>query len=170
MSSNSQPTVKAARSRELTGRTVLICLIAFFAVVAGVNAIMVRAAVTTFGGLETQSSYRAGLLFAKETAAARAQDARSWQVQASVVRDGERHKVTIDARDAAGRPLTGLSAAVLLAHPTYRRSDRTVETVEVSPGRFSGAIESMRGQRDLAIELMRGDERVFRSKTRVVLQ
>ena len=36
---------------------------------------MIRCAVTTFGGVETESAYQAGLAFKRETAAARAQDA-----------------------------------------------------------------------------------------------
>ena len=156
--------------RELTGRAVLICLVAFFAVVAGVNAIMVRAAVSTFGGVETQSSYRAGLLFAKEIAASQAQDARDWRVQASVTRAGDRQRIEIAVRDAAGRPLTGLSASVALAHPTDRRADRRVNATEVSPGRFAGTVDAIEGQRDLAIEFMRGEERVFRSKSRIILK
>ena len=51
--------------REVTGRMVLVCLVAFFAVVAGVNAVMIRAAVSTFGGVETESAYQAGLAFAR---------------------------------------------------------------------------------------------------------
>ena len=39
----------------------LFCLIGFFAVVAGVNAIMIRAAVSTFSGVETASARRAAL-------------------------------------------------------------------------------------------------------------
>ncbi|MBM3526797.1 MAG: FixH family protein [Alphaproteobacteria bacterium] len=156
--------------RELTGRTVLVCLVAFFAVVAGVNAIMIRAAVSTFGGVETQSSYRAGLQFAKEIAASRAQDARDWRVQASVTRLGDRQRIEIAVRDATGRTQTGLTAAVALAHPTDRRQDRRVDAAEVSPGRFAGTVEAIEGQRDLAIELMRGEERVFRSKSRIVLK
>ena len=54
---------------------VLICLVAFFAVVAGVNAVMIRAAVSTFGGVETDSAYQAGLAFAREIAAARRRSA-----------------------------------------------------------------------------------------------
>ena len=63
-------TDKRAPARPLTGRTVLFCLIGFFSVVAGVNAVMIRAAVSTFGGVETSSSYQAGLAFAREAAAA----------------------------------------------------------------------------------------------------
>ncbi len=43
-------------AERVTGRMVLICLVAFFAVVAGVNAVMIAAAVSTFGGVETEGS------------------------------------------------------------------------------------------------------------------
>src|SRR4051794_41770775 len=69
-------------SREVTGRMVLVGLVAFFAAVAGVNAVMIWAAVSTFGGVDTESSYQAGLAFARETAAVAAQDALHWQGKA----------------------------------------------------------------------------------------
>ena len=59
--------------RPLTGRTVLLCLIAFFAVVSIVNGIMIRAAISTFGGLETGSAYQAGQAFTHDIEAASAQ-------------------------------------------------------------------------------------------------
>src|SRR5436305_13070851 len=117
---------KRAPARPLTGRTVLFCLIGFFSVVAGVNAIMIRAAVSTFGGVETSSSYQAGLAFARNAAAARAQDDLHWQVKADVRPSGEAIVVEIDARDATGRPLTRLEASVMLHHPTYLRADQTI--------------------------------------------
>jgi len=88
----------------VTGRTVFLCLLAFFAVVGGANAILVRAAVSTFGGLETESSYQAGLVFAREEAEARAQDERHWQVAArfAPLRDGET-RLQVEARDDLGR-------------------------------------------------------------------
>jgi len=73
--------------RPVTGRMVLFCLIAFFAIVALANGLLVRFALTTFGGLETASSYQAGFAFEREAAAARAQDERHWQVSAKVLPD-----------------------------------------------------------------------------------
>src|SRR5689334_14742623 len=102
------------QARPLTGRTVLLCLIAFFGVVAIANAIMIRAAVSTFGGVETSSSYQAGLAFTQNAAAAHAQDELHWDVKADVRPVGEKVIVEIDARDAAGRPLSGLEANVIL--------------------------------------------------------
>ena len=57
----------SARTRELTGKHVLFCLVGFFAVVFAVNAVMMRAATSTFGGVETASSYKAGLMFEQDS-------------------------------------------------------------------------------------------------------
>jgi len=156
--------------RPLTGRTVLVCLIAFFGVVALANAIMIRAAVSTFGGVETASSYQAGLAFARNAAAARAQDELRWQVKANVRPGADAVVVEIDARDAAGRPLAGLEANVILHHPTDGRADRTVALSEDMAGHFRGKADRFAGQRDVLIELSRGGERLFRSQSRVMLQ
>ena len=159
-----------ASRRPLTGRMVLLCLVAFFAVVLLANGILIRAAVSTFGGLETASAYQAGQAFARETDAARAQDARQWQVKANVrLADGEA-VVEIEARDAAGTPLAGLEASAAMHHPASRRSDHAVALSEGASGRFRGSAPATAGQWDVLIELSRGGERLFRSRNRVVLQ
>ena len=158
------------RPKEITGRTVLFCLVAFFAVVAGVNFVLVKAAISTFGGLETDSSYRAGLAFGREIAAAQAQEARHWRVGAKVLpaNDGTTI-VEMSVQDAAGQPLAGLDAVVRLAHPTDRRLDHALAMHEDAPGRFRGNTTPAKGEWDVIIELSRGEERLFRSRNRVSL-
>jgi len=116
--------------RPLTGRTVLICLIGFFAVVFIANGIMISAAISTFGGVETASSYQAGLAFAREAAAAHAQDDLHWRVTAQVRHAPGATLVDIEARDSAGRPLAGLTATAQLAHPNDRRAFNLELTAE----------------------------------------
>jgi nitrogen fixation protein FixH len=156
--------------RPLTGGMVLACLIGFFVVISIANGIMIRAAVTTFGGVETASSYQAGLAYTRESAAAQAQDALHWQVKATVRPAEGKTLVDIDARDADGAPLSGLLASVVLSHPTDRRADRMVALSADAPGRFRGTVDRIAGQWDVVIELSRGAERLFRSRNRVVLQ
>jgi nitrogen fixation protein FixH len=156
--------------RTLTGRAVLIWLIAFFGIVGIVNAIMAREAISTFGGLETASSYQAGLKFEQDAADARAQDARHWHVKANVRLSGGKTLFDIDARDAAGVPLAGLAATAVLHHPTDARGDHLAKLSEDTAGHFRTTIEAATGQWDLVIELSRGEERLFRSRNRVVLQ
>jgi nitrogen fixation protein FixH len=155
--------------KEVTGRMVLICLVAFFAVVAGVNAVMIRFAVSTFGGVETESAYQAGLAFARETAAVAAQDALHWQVKAKVSAATGATLVEVVANDAADRPLTGLQASARLVHPTDRRADHEVALVEGAPGQFQGRSALLVGQWALVIELSRDGTRMFRSKNRIFL-
>ncbi|TCK30502.1 nitrogen fixation protein FixH [Ancylobacter aquaticus] len=152
--------------RPLTGRTVLICFLAFFGVIFTANFFLVRAAVTSFGGVETESSYKAGLAFRAESEAAAAQEARHWQVDAHV----EPGRVDVSARDAAGRPIADAVLAVTLQHPTNRRLDVTLDPVRVSAGRWRADDTVASGQWELVIELSREGERLFRSTNRVVIR
>jgi nitrogen fixation protein FixH len=170
MSATSSARGGGCRPKEVTGRTVLVCLVAFFAVVAGVNAVMIRAAVSTFGGVETENAYQTGRAFAREIAAVAAQDALHWQVNARVSAQAEATRVEVVAHDAADRPLAGLQATAWLVHPTDRRADQVVSLSEDAPGRFLGRSAPLAGQWTLVIELARAGDRVFRSKNRVFLR
>jgi nitrogen fixation protein FixH len=149
---------------------VLVCLVAFFAAVAGVNAVMIWAAVSTFGGVETESSYQAGLAFAQETAAVAAQDALHWQVKAKVSGVAEATLVEVVATDAADHPVSGLQAIARLMHPNDKRADQIMVLDERAPGQFRGRSAPLVGQWALVIELSREGARMFRSKNRVFLR
>lgn len=155
----------------VTGRFVLVAMLLFFGVIIGVNAVMARLAVSTFGGLETASSYKAGLAFAEETRAARDQDAQHWQVDAELKKQPDgRTLLRVSARDGQGRPLGGLTAAADLRHPTSALEDRAVDLRETAPGLYEGHAEPKPGQWHLRLDLSRGDERLFRSESRVMLR
>jgi len=158
--------------REITGRTVLLCLLGFFAVVFAVNGVMIHEALSTFGGVETDSAYQAGRKYEEDVAMARAQDARQWRVEAKVepTPDGIT-RLDIVAHDATGQPLAGLDAAVQFERPTDSRLDRRVTVIESSAGRFRGSVEDLPvGQWDLVIELSRRGNQMFRSVSRIVLK
>src|SRR3974390_3498183 len=105
------------KHREITGRHVLFSLLAFFGVVFAVNAVMVKAATSTFGGVETTSSYKAGLMFEQEVARAERQDDLHWQIDGKLARNKSGEAVLdIFARDAKGVPLAGITAQARLAH------------------------------------------------------
>ena len=77
-----------AQPGQITGLMVLGFMIAFFAVIVGVNVFMAHAAISTFGGVEIDSSYHAGQMFERDVAMAKAQDAQHWQVDAKVTPRG----------------------------------------------------------------------------------
>jgi nitrogen fixation protein FixH len=155
--------------RQLTGRMVLACLLTFFGIIFAMNVVLIRLAVSTFGGVETESSYKAGLAFAKDVAAAHAQDGRHWSVEANLRKMGADAQVVVTARDRDGRALTGLVPTARLSHPTDRRRDAELVLTETAPGRFAGTTSAPRGQWDLVIEFAREGEPLFRSKSRVTL-
>jgi nitrogen fixation protein FixH len=159
---------KARAPRPITGRTVLIYFLGFFGIVFAMNFYMVRVAVSSFSGVETESSYKAGLSFKNDIAAAQAQDARHWSVEAALQR-GDATGVIITARDAQGQVLPGLIPEVRLAHPTDKRRDVVLEFVELTPGQFRNLTPMPEGQWDLVIGLKREAETLFRSKSRISL-
>lgn len=178
------PSARPARERKLTGRTVLLCLIGFFGTVMAVNVVMIRAAISTHGGSEKISSYRAGLNFTRDRAAAQAQQVLNWQVDVVLPRreggQGEgclsplngcaaSGPVSVSIRDAQGRPLPGLEAKLILSHPTDSRRDQTLVLTDRGGGAYEGVIDTAPGGWIVDIDLDRDGEQMFRSSSRVVL-
>jgi nitrogen fixation protein FixH len=155
----------------LTGRTVLVSLIAFFGVVIGVNVVMATLAVRTMSGTDVENPYITGIKYNAEISAAREQAERGWRMTSHVDRDaGGRAVVTVEARDRDGAPLTGLALTVRLARPTDKRADRIVAMTERTGGSYRGeAVGVIAGLWDVELEADRGAERMFRSKNRVTL-
>ncbi len=157
--------------RELTGRMVLFGFIGFFAVVAAVNAIMIRAAVTTFAGTETASAYKAGLAYKAEEAAAAAQAKLNWQVDGQIVRTSSGKAVlTVNVRDKNRQPVYGIDVSARLAHPLNARLDHDIVLARIADGSFRGMTEANPGQWALTLEVKRGGDRVYLNKSRVVLK
>ncbi|MGE0563974.1 MAG: FixH family protein [Pseudolabrys sp.] len=164
---------KAVRAKgfEVTGRLVLACLIGFFALIFAVNGVMVYAAKTTFGGVETTSSYKAGLFFNRDIVTAREQQSLGWQVEGRFVRDGSGDAVLdIMAKDRNGAPLGGLTALARLAHPADARQDHEITLSDRGGGRFRGATAAAAGQWELIVDFHRGEQRMFRSRSRIILK
>jgi len=163
--------VQDTKPREMTGRTVLFWLIGFFALIFGVNAVMVKAATSTFGGVQTSSSYKAGLMFKQEIAAAERQTALNWRVEGKLVH-GKAGEAVLDIAvlDGKGNAVTGLAATAHLEHPADARRDHDVPLSLTGAGRFHGVATAPSGQWELIIDLERGGERVFRSRSRVTLK
>ena len=159
------------KTRELTGMHVLFCLIGFFGVVFAVNAVLVKAATSTFGGVETSSSYKAGLMFEQDVARAEQQVALHWQVDGKLarIRSGDA-ALDISARDTEGVPLAGLTAEARLVHPADERLDHVIALKGIAAGQFHGEAQAPPGQWELIIDLYRSDARVFRSRSRVTLR
>lgn len=163
------PTIRFRQPGELTGRRVLAMLVAFFGVVMLVNLAMVKAAISTFGGVDTRSSYEAGLAFKAEEARAKAQRTRDWRVSEHLSASGPSQVLTVDIRDDAGKPVAGMEVAARLAHPVDERRDVTVALSETIPGTYRATAEIPSGVWRLDLAVMRAGEQLFRSQNRVIV-
>ncbi|WP_083754419.1 FixH family protein [Bradyrhizobium murdochi] len=157
--------------KPLTGGKVLLMMVTFFAVVIGVNAVMMRLAIQTLPGTEVDSAYSASLAYEKEIATARDQSARNWRVDAHVERSGEGGAtLLVEARDNFGRPMSGLKFQGRFERPTDRRADLPVALAEVGIGIYRGSAPAIApGQWDLVLEGVGAGQRLFLSKNRVLL-
>ena len=157
--------------KPLTGRAVLVMLVAFFVVVFGVNGLMMKLAIQTLPGTEVDSAYSASLGYEKEIAAARNQDARAWKVNAHVQRGADGGAtVQVEARDNKGKPMSGLTFLGRFERPTDRRADQPVGLTDVGGGIYRGSAPLIApGQWDLVLEGDAAGQRMFLSKNRVLL-
>lgn len=157
--------------KPITGRMVFIMMVAFFAVVIGVNLVMVRLAIQTLPGTEVESAYSASLAYQKQIATAQAQRARDWKVDAHVERSGQGGAtLRVEAKDNQGRPMSGLTFQGRFERPTDRRADQPVAFAEIGSGIYRGNTDSIAaGQWDLVLEGVARGERLFLSRNRVVL-
>ena len=158
-------------ARPLTGRTVLLSLLVFFAVVIGVNGVMIALAIGTMPGLESEKPYQAGISYNAEIETARAQAARRWSVASHVGRElGGRASVEVVARDADGASVSRLTVTVRLMRPTDQRADREMSLHERERGTYLADVADVApGAWDLEIKAGRGPEQLFRSHNRITL-
>ncbi len=163
------PTIRFAPARELTGRKVLVLLVAFFGVVMVVNFFMMTAAISTFGGVDTKSSYEAGRMFEGEVAKAAAQAARDWQVSEHLAPDGSEQMLSVDLSDAKGVPVTGVDVEATLAHPVDERNDVKFALAETDAGVYRGHAVVPAGVWELNLLVVNGGQQLFRSKNRVIV-
>jgi len=163
--------IKSVAAKPLTGRTVLICLIAFFGVVIGANLTLAKFAIDSLPGTEVDSAYSASLAYTGEIAAAREQAGRGWKVSAHIERTAAGHAdVRIEARDRNGNVISGLTFTGRLERPADRRADRPVELVDAGNAVYRGQVAALpAGLWDLVLEGEANGRRMFLSKNRVVL-
>lgn len=164
------PSIETGKTgRRLTGRGVFLMLLGFFGFITVVNIVLIQAAVSTFGGLDTPSSYRAGLEYNENAAAAEAQRARGWQVDGALetMDDGEKRVLTITVADKDGHPISDVDVTAQLMHVADNRRDVTFAMVPAGAGKYEGVGNAPMGQWRLDIEVTRDDEVLFRSRNRL---
>jgi nitrogen fixation protein FixH len=162
--------IQTSKEKGITGRIVLFAFVLFFVVIASVNALMATLAVRTFGGIEAENPYRAGLQFSKDLKAARQQQEREIRVDIAAIQleDGStQFRTTVHGIDAS--TLRQIVARIELRHPADRRYDRELMLAKDGVS-FVGKLQVGPGQWNVRISLESNGEQIFRSHNRMMLQ
>ena len=133
-------------ARPITGRFVLLAMLAFFGVVTAVNGVFIALALSSFSGLSVEGAYQRGLDFNRELATAAAQKARGWRVSLQAKPLPQGVALSVRMADAAGAPLTGEVQAELI-RPTAKGHDFALTLSQAEAGRYVGVAPlALRGQ------------------------
>ena len=155
-------TTQIGKPRGLTGRHVLLMVVAFFAVIIAVNAYFITAAVTSFRGEDVKGSYRQGLEYNETIAARDLQKALGWNITANVTKDiSNAQYVLILAKDKSGHILEGLKFDAVLRHPTDLNQDRPINLRPMGNGKYRAALDGLSGSWQLRATAHDG-ENIFR--------
>ena len=158
----------------LTGGHVLAILLSVLFLIIVVNGFMIWKAIGSFPGDVTESSYRDSQRFNRAIAAAHEQEARGWKVDAQAARAADgRGVVRLEAKDAQGRPISGVAFRAVLQHPANRSLDHVVPLAALagSDGVFEGAATGVpegKGGLEVVGETDKG--RVFRPQNALFLR
>jgi nitrogen fixation protein FixH len=108
------------KTKELTGRHVLMIFCGAFSVIIGVNLALAYSAIGTFPGLETREPYNESLTFEERRAA---QNKLNWTTAVSY----QTGQVTLSIADAGGGTVVTPNVKLVVRYATSKKHDRDVE-------------------------------------------
>lgn len=151
-------TARAAVPFRIKGWHVLVALLAFFAVVIGVDAAMIYAAYKTFPGQSAKNPYEAGLTFNRQLLRRERERRMGWQVSASVQPD---RTLLLQVRDSMGRPMDGLASTLLLERPATDNGAVSTRMKALGGGAYAADTRGLAsGAWDLRAEFSRGTDQL----------
>lgn len=145
MSAPDQPT-KAPFT--VKGWHVAAGVVAFFALVIGVDSVFLTLAYRTHPGQVAPRPYEAGLIYNAELERQRAQAALGWRAAAEARPDG----VVVTMLDRDGTALTGLKVTAELQRPATEHGRTSLVLTETAPGQYSAARADLSGAWDTRVE------------------
>jgi nitrogen fixation protein FixH len=144
--------------KAFTGWHMTAIMVTFFVIVMGVNFLMARYAVGTFGGTVVDNSYVASQQYNKWLAEGRRQDALGWGVTVSL--DRERHVIMTLNRKSGGNaePLVGAQIKLRATHPLGRFPADDLAFNSMAAGQYRSVRALPQGRWNCHVEIRLGDD------------
>lgn len=157
------------RAREITGRTVLLSLVAFFGVVFAVNGVFFWFASDSWTGLSTEDAYRKGIAFNDQLARADAQKRLGWTAETEYASAGPgAGRLTFALMTAEGQFVRGRDVSATFRRPVSEGIDFVAMLRSHESGRYVADIAPPApGQWDVRIEVSRPGALPYLVETRI---
>ena len=142
--------------KKITGKMVLMWMVAFFGVIIAVNSTLMFFAINTWPGLTTEDPYKKGVNYNQTLDAAARQSALGWlstvEIGAGEIgADTEADKsVTIRMTGQDNAPLSGLIVTVTVERAVGTRNTQIISMSETAPGIYSGIFKAPKQGRWIA--------------------
>jgi nitrogen fixation protein FixH len=142
----------------LTGRHVLIMLLAFFGVMLAVNIYFTVVAVKSFPGEDVPRSYRQGLEYNKTLAARAEQEQSGWTARVNAIQTADKQpQLVLEFKDKDDRSIPGLNIMAKLRHPVATTFDRQLTFIDAGDGRYIANSEPFTGHWTLEAQAQQED-------------
>jgi nitrogen fixation protein FixH len=156
--------------RVITGRHVLLGMIAFFGVIFAVNGVFLYESLSTYTGVVSREPYRKGLNYNERIEAEKEQQALGWVSDIALAGTGDGLEIVIN--DHNGNPIGGLSFDGRLGRPATEELDVALDVKETAPGRYRATFTTLAPgawQVDLAARQLTGagDKIIWRARKRL---
>jgi len=145
----------------LTGRHVLVGMLAFFGLIFAVNGVFVFFALDTWPGLSTRHAYQEGLTYNETLAEAQAQRALGWNSAVDVAEGTGGQSATVRVTGHAGAPVSGLTVAVELRRMVRDSDDHRLALAETDPGVYAARSDLAAGRWQAIVEAADAEGRTY---------
>ncbi|HWA88789.1 MAG TPA: FixH family protein [Rhizomicrobium sp.] len=137
---------------KLTGRGVLIWLVAFFGAIAAVDGTFIAASVSTYRGEDEQRPYLQGVEYNATLARRAAQRHNGWTARITLDRIGAAARIDVMLTDRQGRPQDAAGLAGEMRHPSDEHRDRPLRFRSQGRGRYEARVDgATRGAWDILV-------------------
>ena len=148
-------TGRSTEVRKFTGRHATMIIVAFFAVVVGVNMVMARFALSTFSGTVVDNSYVASQKYNDWLEQARDQQAHGWTISPAVRKDG---RASLTITESEGADMAGATLSAIAEHPIGRAEPFEISFAHIGAGDYQSIEPLPAGRWKLKIIVTRGDK------------
>lgn len=131
-------------TRSLSGRAVLLWLLAFFIPVIAVNVYFIIISVTTFRGEDEQKPYLQGVEYNTTIERRVEQEALGWKSTIAAQRlPSGAVQIAVSIRQASGAPESQVRLTGELRHPADETRDRPLTLVPLGDGQYRAEVPSV---------------------------